>query len=150
MELRTYTSLWQVEKRIYSIYDFSLPFPVPVKVLGPFFLVGLPTWLILNVLGVPFSTPFLYLFYIVPPCAAGFLSTRHIAEGKKVGQLVSSYTKHFFEPKQFSRLRSYQQPTPTVVFVDVWHTGAPVVTNALNSLASEQPETFKPMMHTSA
>ena len=30
MELPTYTSIWRIEKRLYKLYDFRLPMPLPV------------------------------------------------------------------------------------------------------------------------
>jgi len=30
VELPTYTSIWRIEKRLYKLYDFRLPMPVPV------------------------------------------------------------------------------------------------------------------------
>lgn len=36
MELPTYTNIWCIEKRLYSLYDFRLPMPVPVGQIAVF------------------------------------------------------------------------------------------------------------------
>ena len=30
MDLPTYTNIWRIEKRLYKLYDFRLPMPLPV------------------------------------------------------------------------------------------------------------------------
>ena len=34
MELPTYTSIWRIEKRLYKLYDFRLPMPLPVGLVA--------------------------------------------------------------------------------------------------------------------
>ena len=42
MELLTYTSIWRIEKRLYKLYDFFLPMPLPVGQIAVFALVRMP------------------------------------------------------------------------------------------------------------
>ncbi len=30
MDLPTYTNIWRIEKRLYKLYDFRLPMPLPI------------------------------------------------------------------------------------------------------------------------
>ena len=34
MELPTYTNIWKIEKRLYKLYDFRLPMPLPAFLLA--------------------------------------------------------------------------------------------------------------------
>ena len=36
MELPTYTNIWRIEKRLYKLYDFRLPMPLPVGQIAVF------------------------------------------------------------------------------------------------------------------
>ena len=36
MELPTYTGIWRIEKRLYKLYDFRLPMPLPVGQIAVF------------------------------------------------------------------------------------------------------------------
>ncbi len=36
MDLPTYTNIWRIEKRLYKIYDFRLPFPLPIGQIAVF------------------------------------------------------------------------------------------------------------------
>ena len=43
MELPTYTSIWRIEKRLYKLYDFRLPMPVPVGQIAVFAAITIPS-----------------------------------------------------------------------------------------------------------
>ena len=36
MDLPTYTNIWRIEKRLYKLYDFRLPAPLPTTWIGVF------------------------------------------------------------------------------------------------------------------
>ena len=36
MDLPTYTNIWRIEKRLYKLYDFRLPAPLPITWIGVF------------------------------------------------------------------------------------------------------------------
>ena len=40
MELPTYTNIWKIEKRLYKLYDFRLPMPLPVGQLATFLAIA--------------------------------------------------------------------------------------------------------------
>ncbi len=53
MELPTYTSIWRIEKRLYKLYDFRLPMPLPVGQIAVFTAVTVPYILLLTLFGPP-------------------------------------------------------------------------------------------------
>ena len=54
MELPTYTNIWKIEKRLYKLYDFRLPMPLPVGQVAAFLAIAIPYMLILTMAGMPF------------------------------------------------------------------------------------------------
>ena len=53
MDLPTYTSIWRIEKRLYKLYDFRLPMPVPVGQMAVFAAITVPYVVLLTLLGWP-------------------------------------------------------------------------------------------------
>ncbi len=104
MEVRTFTNFWNIERKIYSIYDISLPVPVSLKVVGAFVITGIPWWLLLFVLQVPFSNPW-YLLYIIVPIPAAVLVSRPIFQRKTVVEFLGSLFNYYNEPKRLAGLR---------------------------------------------
>ena len=103
-ELRTYTSLWGMEKRLYKFYDINLPYPVSVKQIG-FFLGTLAPWVfLLNLIGVPFSNPW-YVVWIVPPFAVAYYANRPVAEGKQLFDYILSQVGYVIKGRQYNGLK---------------------------------------------
>lgn len=109
MEIRTFTSFWNMERKLYAIYDISLPVPISLKVLGAFVATGIPWWILLALLQVPFTNPW-YLLYIAVPIPVAVAASRPIYQKKTFSQFAFSLTKHFAEPKQLAGLRNIDQP----------------------------------------
>lgn len=105
MQLRTYTGLWGVEKRIYKFYDIALPYPVSVKQLGIFLVTGLTWWGTMALFQVPFSPPWNAL-WIVPPFLITYYANKPVAEGKTLADFVISQVKYFFGDKTYTALQA--------------------------------------------
>lgn len=102
MELRTYTRLWSVEKRLYKLYDVSLPFPISVKQVVIFFGFGVPWFFLCQVLGIPFSPPFGFLIYLAPPPLLAYWGNKPVAEGKTLVDFVVSQVTYFFSARVYA------------------------------------------------
>ena len=48
MDLPTYTNIWRIEKRLYKLYDFRLPMPLPVGQIAVFLAFAVPYVLVLS------------------------------------------------------------------------------------------------------
>lgn len=119
MELRTYTSLWQVERRIYRLYDINLPYAVSVKQILVFLGFTIPWLLLLNLVKVPFAAPW-HAVYIIPPIAVTFFASKTVAESKTLAQLLYSQGRFFTQARKYARLYPYQQPDVIDVATTVW------------------------------
>lgn len=121
MELRTYTGLWRVEKRLYKFYDINLPYPVSIKQVGIFMASLLPWLLIVNLLGVPFAPPFGHVIWLAPPFLITWAANRPVAEGKTVFEYLSSQIMFVFSPKTYMDLiPSSEKPETKNLEVVVW------------------------------
>ena len=79
LELRTHTRLWQVEKKLYKLYDYTLPMPVSLRMLG-IFLLSSVVWITFCVaVGIPFAPPFGHLVWITPPAALTWLGNKPVS-----------------------------------------------------------------------
>lgn len=127
MDLPTYTSIWRIEKRLYKLYDFRLPSPVPMATAG-IFVGALIGWIVLlNVLRVPFDfgNGWHLVLWVLPPGLIAFAATRPVAEGKRLGELLASHAKYLREARLYTRLRGEYEPTRAQVQATVWHQPTP-------------------------
>jgi len=66
VDLPTYTNIWRIEKRLYKIYDFRLPIPLPIGQIAVFVAVTVPYVMTLVTVGLPLDHRLFWL-YILPP-----------------------------------------------------------------------------------
>ena len=97
MELPTYTSIWRIEKRLYKLYDFRLPMPLPVGQIAVFTAITVPYVILLTLFGLPFSHTLFWL-YVLPPGVLTWLATRPVLESKRLPELIISQVRYLGEP----------------------------------------------------
>ncbi|WP_046472213.1 TcpE family conjugal transfer membrane protein, partial [Allosalinactinospora lopnorensis] len=120
MDLPTYTNIWRIEKRLYKLYDFRLPMPLPVVTLGVLLGVCAVWFALMGVLRVPFATPW-HVLWLVPPGLITFLATRPVIEGKRLTELLFSQGRFLTEARVYTRLAPEREPAEITVAVRVWH-----------------------------
>ncbi|HXW88535.1 MAG TPA: TcpE family conjugal transfer membrane protein, partial [Streptosporangiaceae bacterium] len=123
MELPTYTNIWKIEKRLYKLYDFRLPMPLPIGQVTAFLAIAVPYMLILTLAGMPFSHTWVWL-YVLPPGVLAWLVTRPVLEGKRLPELVLSQLRYLAEPRTWCRMAPAAEKDLIVVVARVWR--APV------------------------
>lgn len=117
MQLRTYTGLWNVEKRLYKFYDINLPYPVSVKQIGILIAAFLPWILIMNLFHVPFEAPW-HLLWLAPPVAIAWFANKPVAEGKTLTDFALSQIRFFLSPKKYTDLTPETEPEGKKVYVE--------------------------------
>ena len=103
MELPTYTSIWRIEKRLYKLYDFRLPMPLPVGQIAVFTAITVPYVILLTLFGLPFSHTLFWL-YVLPPGVLTWLATRPVLESKRLPELIISQVRYIGEPSAWCRM----------------------------------------------
>ena len=120
MDLPTYTNIWRIEKRLYKLYDFRLPMPLPIGQIAVFAAIALPYIIVLTILGLPFSHTYFWL-YVLPPGVLAWLVTRPVLESKRLPELIVSQVRYLGEPRTWCRLAPLAEKDEVVVYARVWH-----------------------------
>jgi hypothetical protein len=132
VELPTYTNIWKIEKRLYKLYDFRLPMPLPIGQVAAFLAIAVPYMLILTLAGMPFSHTWVWL-YVLPPGVLAWLVTRPVLEGKRLPELVLSQVRYLSEPRTWCRMAALAEKDQMTVTATVWRR-APAVALELSAL----------------
>ncbi|HEY1644477.1 MAG TPA: TcpE family conjugal transfer membrane protein [Streptosporangiaceae bacterium] len=145
MDLPTYTNIWRIEKRLYKLYDFRLPMPLPVGQIAVFMVIAVPYILLLSLLGLPFSHTLVWV-YVLPPGVLAWLTTRPVLEGKRLPELVTSQVRYLLEPRTWARMSPLAEKDEVVVICRVWRAAAPPASEpAAVTEAAETAEAAAPV-----
>ena len=124
MELPTYTSIWRIEKRLYKLYDFRLPMPLPVGQIAVFTAITVPYVILLTLFGLPFSHTLFWL-YVLPPGVLTWLATRPVLESKRLPELIISQVRYIGEPSAWCRMTPHVERDDMIVTGRVWRRSQP-------------------------
>jgi hypothetical protein len=124
VELPTYTNIWKIEKRLYKLYDFRLPAPVPVGQVTSFLAIAVPYAIVLAAARVPVSHTWLWA-YALPPGALAWFITRPVLEGKRLPELALSQLRYLCEPRTWCRMAPLAETAEVAVVAKVWRAPAP-------------------------
>ena len=127
MELPTYTSIWRIEKRLYKLYDFRLPMPLPVGQIAVFTAVTVPYVVLLTLFGLPFNHSLFWL-YVLPPGLLTWLATRPVLESKRLPELLISQARYLGEPSTWCRMAPLAEKDQVMMFGRVWRRPAVAAT----------------------
>lgn len=123
MELRTYTGLWRVEKRLYKFYDINLPYSISLKQIGIFAAVTVPWLVLMTLLQVPFSAPWNVL-WIAPPFLITWVANKPVAEGKTLLEFGFAQIGYVTRPRTYAALSpSSSKPAQHWVHGTSWKHG---------------------------
>jgi hypothetical protein len=124
VDLPTYTNIWRIEKRLYKLYDFRLPAPLPITWIGVFVGITVPYVVFLIAVGLPFNHTLVWL-YVLPPGVLTWLTTRPVIESKRLPELVTSQVRYLAEPRTWCRMAPFAEKDDIVVSARVWHRHPP-------------------------
>jgi MinD-like ATPase involved in chromosome partitioning or flagellar assembly len=124
VELPTYTSIWRIEKRLYKLYDFRLPMPLPVGQIAVFTAITVPYVILLTLFGLPFNHNLFWL-YVLPPGVLTWLATRPVLESKRLPELIISQVRYIGEPSAWCRMTPHVEKDEIVVVGQVWRRSQP-------------------------
>lgn len=92
-----------MEKKLYAIYDVSLPMPISLKVAGAFLATGIPWWALLGILHISFGD--FVILWIFPPVILGYIASKPIFQKKSIFELLTSQIKYLNQPKRLAGFR---------------------------------------------
>ena len=93
-KIRSYSSIWSVEKVIYAINDMPLPFPITFSQMAWFVACELAMLALLSMIDGA-----LLKYFGIPVGLTWFMSQK-TWDGKKPFSFVKSYTAYLLRPKQ--------------------------------------------------
>jgi len=120
VDLPTYTNIWRIEKRLYKLYDFRLPAPLPINWIAVFTGITVPYILLLIAIGLPFNHSLVWL-YVLPPGVLTWLTTRPVIENKRLPELLESQIRYIAEPRVWCRMAPLAEKDQVMVTARVWH-----------------------------
>ncbi|MBY7141732.1 conjugal transfer protein [Virgibacillus sp. NKC19-3] len=97
-KLKSYTRIWSVEKVIYAINDFRLPFPITFNQMTWFVLSLLVVMLLGNLPPLSLIDGALLKYVGVPVLLTWFMSKKSF-DGKKPYGFLKSVVTYYFRPK---------------------------------------------------
>ncbi len=118
-KIRSYTSIWSVEKVLYSINDLKLPFPISFTQMT-WFVLSLFVMILLGNLP-PFSLiEGAFLKYLGIPVGLTWFMSQKTFDGKRPFSFLTSVITFVFRPKRTFAgkkvtLRSLKQNQPTTI-----------------------------------
>ena len=98
-KIRSYTSIWNVEKVLYAINDVNLPFPVTFTQITWFVLTEFIIILFADVPPLSMIEGAFLKYFGIPVALTWFMSQK-TWDGKKPFSFVKSYTAYLLRPKQ--------------------------------------------------
>ncbi|EPM6849799.1 conjugal transfer protein [Enterococcus faecalis] len=97
-KIKSYTSIWNVEKVIYAINDLQLPFPITFTQMTWFVVSILFVILFSNIPPLSFIDG-AFLKYLGLPVAITWFMSQKTFDGKKPYGFLKSILTYFFRPK---------------------------------------------------
>lgn len=97
-KIRSYTGIWSVEKVIYAINDFSLPFPITFTQMAWFVMTLFTVLLLGNLPPLSFIDGAFLKYFGIPIAATWFMSQKTF-DGKKPYGFLKSVFAYAARPK---------------------------------------------------
>ena len=121
LELQTYTQLFEVERKLYKIFDLELPRPVGLLEAAAFVLTLAAISLVAKLIHLPFDANTAFLF-IVPPGLAAWLVSQQldITDAKRPHIWALAQIRYLLEPRLLLRLEAKGEPEGLDVRAEFW------------------------------
>lgn len=97
-KLKSYTNIWSVEKVIYAINDFKLPFPITFSQMA-WFIFSLFTVMLLGDLPPLSFIDGALLKYVGIPVSLTWFMSQKTFDGKKPYRFIQTTITYLFRPK---------------------------------------------------
>lgn len=113
--LRTYGSVWKIDRKIYSIEGLKLLFPVAINELIYFGISIIITFIVLRILPFLNNLHFIMKFVVMPFGLMKALTTIKL-DGKLAHKFIIDYVLFIFSPKQYARFKPVNNDKKAIKF----------------------------------
>lgn len=121
LDLPTYTRLFEVERKLYKIFDLELPRPVGLLEGIAFVGTMLVVTFLMSVLGQGLTVGNAFL-YVVPPGVAAWLVSQQfdVTDAKRPHIWVLAQLRYLVEPRHLVRLNANREPARLRIRREFW------------------------------
>lgn len=124
MEIKTYTNVWNADRRIYRFGDLNLPMPLSFKQIGIFLAAGVLWFPIVIFLPIPLTTWWGFGLLIGPPIGLAVLADKPIFGGKTIIQSIFSEFRFLGQSKFYKdacATDKMKEGRRTSIVAQVWY-----------------------------
>ena len=121
VNLPTYSRLFEVERKLYKIFDLELPRPVGLLEAAAFLATLTVVIIIMTLLGQGLNASNAFM-YVVPPGVAAWVVSQQfdITDAKRPHRWMVGQLKYLVEPRHLVRLDSQSEPARFRVERSYW------------------------------
>jgi hypothetical protein len=121
LELPTYTKLFEIERKLYKIFDLELPRPVGLLEALAFLVTLLGIVIVMSLLGAGITVDNAFL-YVVPPGVVAWLISQQfdVTDAKRPHVWLVAQLRFLLEPRHLARLEASREPGRWRVEGEYW------------------------------
>jgi TcpE family len=121
LELPTYTKLFEVERKLYKVFDLELPRPIGLLETLAFAVTLAVIAIFMDLIGQGVTANDAFL-YVVPPGLAAWLVSQpfSVTDGKRPHRWLEAQIKYLLEPRHLVRFESSREPRSWQVEEKYW------------------------------
>jgi hypothetical protein len=121
LDLPTYSRLFEVERKLYKIFDLELPRPVGLLEAVAFVGTLLVIVLIMSILGQSLTVDNAFLFVVPPGVAAWLVSQQFdVTDAKRPHIWALAQLRYLVQPRHLVRLNANREPRRLRVRREYW------------------------------
>lgn len=121
LDLPTYSRLFEVERKLYKIFDLELPRPVGLLEAAAFVGTLLVIIVVMSVLGQGLSADTAFIFVVPPGVAAWLVSQQFdVTDAKRPHMWVLAQLRYLVEPRHLVRLNANREPKRMRIAREFW------------------------------
>lgn len=98
MEIKTYTNVWNADRKMYRFQDINLPMPISFKQIGLFGAGAIIWFPFMALFKVPIATSWGVILWFSIPLGLAWIGNKPIFGGKTIIQALGSFIVFLFEP----------------------------------------------------
>lgn len=123
MPLKTYTTIWNADKKLYRFQDINLPMPISFRQIGLFGIGAILWFPLMGFLHIPITVAWGAIIWGSVPVGLAVLSDKPIFGGKTVLQAAMTWMRYLSTPAEYRDMvpvKKKEAETDYSVVAKVW------------------------------